>query len=419
MNRMVSCFAVFLVCVSAAEATILTGGWSASNKDMELLADGSGENYGSRITNSPVAYSGDGNHNGTFSQGIGWTPHICLTWVISGDDQFDTYQDWDGRGDVVQIESAGPCDIILAPDSGYKALVHSFILDEWDGGGAMSVNWSILDARGTITNGTWSKGGSGRDTIYTGLTAADLIAGNAVTLRLTRTSGSSLYLAMDNLDFQEVHTDGVPKTTATETLLTETWDNSGGHTRLPHANWQGWAVGASEPDVNGSDWWTTEHFAGGSYPTDVGFLNQSSQTVTKQLSGAGSTFVKGRVYALQFAAFSGGNYGSCRDSSIFWRGTLLADGSPVAADNWFSDEFSSIPGVTSNRIITVNSSSDGLTTCKILYRASAADAGKTIGVQLAGPDFPCGGRVAGGYYAWYDNVSLTVTLPVGTCVLIQ
>jgi hypothetical protein len=88
----------------------------------------------------------------------------------------------------------------------------------------------------------------------------------------------------------------------------------------------------------------------------------------------------------------------------------------VAADNWFSDEFSGKPGIPANRVITVDSSHDGHTTCKIIYRATAADAGKTIGVQLSGDgdDFSIGGLTAIGNHAFYDNISLVLSLYGGT-----
>jgi hypothetical protein len=247
------------------------------------------------------------------------------------------------------------------------------------------------------------------------LTAADLVAGNVVTLRLELTSGTYNCLAMDDLNFQEVHTDGVPETSGIKTLLTETWENSGNHAKLPNAKWPDWVIAGGEgPEINGSDWWQQADFAEGIYPTDVGFLGWPDQTVTKTLSGADSTFVAGRVYTLQFDAFGSGKTTVYPTTPTFWRGTLLADGSPVAADNWFSDEFSGKPGIPANRVITVDSSHDGLTTCKIIYRATAADAGKTIGVQLSGDDFSIGGLTATGERALYDNISLVLSLYGGT-----
>ena len=83
------------------------------------------------------------------------TPTIALNWVGN----WDQYSKWDGRGDVYQIENssiASPIKIVLTPDSGYAVNLVSFDLDEWVGGGDMTLKWTISgDTSGSLDSGTW------------------------------------------------------------------------------------------------------------------------------------------------------------------------------------------------------------------------------------------------------------------------
>jgi hypothetical protein len=124
------------------------------------------------------------------------------------------------------------------------------------------------------------------------------------------------------------------------------------------------------------------------------------------------------TYTLGAKIFSAGAYGSARDSSTLWSLALTANGTPVAIDHWFSDEFqASTAGagnggnIPANRIVQVTASSNGLTTVTLTYTATAADAGKTIGIQLGG-DTQSKYTLAPGapgredYYGMMDSITL-------------
>jgi hypothetical protein len=138
------------------------------------------------------------------ASGITGTPDISLTWGVG----YQLYPEWDSRGTVAQLDfnlATTDIDLTFTPTSGAGVLLDSFDLDEWVGGGDMSVSWSIFDAQGTLASGTWLKSEpGGRDQILTGLTEGDITLGEAVTLRFNLNSGAPSYLALDNLTFQQV-----------------------------------------------------------------------------------------------------------------------------------------------------------------------------------------------------------------------
>jgi len=134
------------------------------------------------------------------------TPNIGLTWGSGLEHTVDSYDNWDGRGTVAQIDYSleNPISITFTPDAAWGVLINSFDLDEWSGGGAMSVTWSISDALGTLASSTWSRSSGGRDSILTGLNANDIHAGEAVTLTFQGLSGDGTYFAVDNISFDQV-----------------------------------------------------------------------------------------------------------------------------------------------------------------------------------------------------------------------
>ena len=157
------------------------------------------------------------------------TPTIALNWVGN----WDQYSKWDGRGDVYQIENssiASPIKIVLTPDSGYAVNLVSFDLDEWVGGGDMTLRWTISgDRSGTLASGAWDNfsiandpaDAGGRSMIRPNVTGSD---GEALILSFAQTSGDGTYLAMDNLTFNQVLTS--PDTTL-PTVLDIVDDKSG------------------------------------------------------------------------------------------------------------------------------------------------------------------------------------------------
>lgn len=183
-------------------------------------------------------------------------------------------------------------------------------------------------------------------------------------------------------------------------------------------------VGAGPGKVRGGTQggfgWTTSYFAGNAYPTNTTFGNTFESGVVRQnLTGTGSTFIAGATYTVTAQLFSAGNYAQAQNASIMWSLGLTADGTPVAIDHWFSDEFT-LQSVTNggtipdDHIITVAPGSNGLTTATITFTATAAQAGKTIGVQLGGNTQSKYGAVAGiptnaPYYGMMDTIALTST----------
>ena len=208
-----------------AEATVLTyNSWAGNNDNIMSFIDGAGENYGSRISSSPVAYTGDAAISAQFDEGNGWTPNIELTWV-SG--RWDTYTGWRGH-EVAQIDGSSPgnpLDLVFTPVAGYGVLINSFDLDEWAGGGGCVVDWEVFDDTGTLASGTWTGNDAGtRSTVTTGLTIGDMTIGKVVTLRFMQTAGDDTYLAMDDTNFDQFQGEGAASPSPADGSMHEdTW----------------------------------------------------------------------------------------------------------------------------------------------------------------------------------------------------
>ncbi len=148
----------------------------------------------------------------TYGDNLAGAPNIDVTWNSPDDqstaDGWDSYNSWDGRGEVGQCDfnQVNPMTITLTPDSGFGAFVTSFFLDEFVGGGDSIIQWNLP---GTGFSGTWDEfgdamgGDGGRTLITTGMTAGDAVAGPLV-LELTLDSGFGSYQALDNLTFGQV-----------------------------------------------------------------------------------------------------------------------------------------------------------------------------------------------------------------------
>jgi hypothetical protein len=203
---------VSLFMCTRTEATVLTyNGWAGDNDNIPSFVDGAGENYGSRISSSTVAYTGDAAISAQFEEGNGWTPNIEVAWEGVQPDNWDTYTGWRGA-EVAQVQGstpANPQDVVFTPDAGCGVLINSFDLDEWDGGGGCVVDWEVFDDTGTLASGTWVGDNAGfRSTVYTGLTKDDVTAGKVVTLRFMQTAGDGTYLAMDDTNFDQLVGEG-------------------------------------------------------------------------------------------------------------------------------------------------------------------------------------------------------------------
>lgn len=138
--------------------------------------------------------------------------------------------------------------------------------------------------------------------------------------------------------------------------------------------------------VNGGFGWTTSYF-GGSYPTDSSFATTINGPVRQDLSGAGNTFVEGVTYTVSMDIFGSSTY--VTGSNSMWSLAITAAGTVVSSDHWFTDEFAAQSvtnggNVPDDHIVTVAPGNTGLRTVTLSYVATAADAGKVIGVQLGG-----------------------------------
>jgi MYXO-CTERM domain-containing protein len=183
-----------------AETQITYGGFTLNNEPFPA-------DYGSNVSASSADYNVSPGVTG-----ITGTPNISATWGTG----FQTYIDWDGRGEVGQLDfnevDPDQITLTLTPEAGFAVLVTSFDLDYFAGGGDVNLSWMVSDSVGTLASGEWIQDNDGgRDTINTGLTLGDVRAGEAVTISFTMNSGLPSYIALDNLAFDQVPE---PSTTA-------------------------------------------------------------------------------------------------------------------------------------------------------------------------------------------------------------
>ncbi|MCG8507598.1 MAG: VPLPA-CTERM sorting domain-containing protein [Rhodospirillales bacterium] len=184
--------------------TILTqdGTWSTN----QAIPDG----YGDRVP----AINSDANYSVYSGAGsITGTPNIEVDFV-PGDWDIQTYENWSGRGSVIQVEdytfdatSAGN-DFVFTPDAGADVSIVSVDLDNWAGGGDIEVEWEVIgSSSGSLASGSWFNSG-GRETINIGATGA---GSETLTLNIDIVGSSGYagsYFAIDNLNFDQI---GVPE----------------------------------------------------------------------------------------------------------------------------------------------------------------------------------------------------------------
>lgn len=189
-----------------ADVVIHNNGFDADNDPLP-----GGQSYGSN-----AAADADNWTVSVGEWGITGAPDIVLFWdgESGGNSGYglDTYTNWNGRGNVVQLDhgSDGPNPpatpfsfITFTPTATAGVNIKAFDLDAWAGGGDISVDWAILDnSSNVLADGTWSRDNSGgRDTISPDFRGN---LGQELVLRFHQTSGDGTYLALDNLTFAQI-----------------------------------------------------------------------------------------------------------------------------------------------------------------------------------------------------------------------
>lgn len=140
----------------------------------------------------------------------GSTAETLLAWSeVLPDDDWDQYTNWDGRGDVYQINDRVASITFTPANANIKVAIDSFDLDEWSGGGDTTVEWSVSGSvSGLLSSGIWDDKNAANDpsdaggrTLVSPLAMG--AAGETLTLEFDHSASAGFisYLAMDNLTF--------------------------------------------------------------------------------------------------------------------------------------------------------------------------------------------------------------------------
>jgi hypothetical protein len=187
---------------SKVVATLFAGGAVMSTTNNVTSADEVLDFVNGIANNANLQGSGYGNALAT-------TPNININWNSAG---WDQYNNWTGRTAVGQLDYNAvpdvPIEAIFTPDAGFGVFISSFDMDEWGGGGDTINNWELV---GTGLSGTFDafstandpSDAGGRVNVVTGMTAANAVFG-PLTVRFTRVSGLTSYIAVDNIAFGQV-----------------------------------------------------------------------------------------------------------------------------------------------------------------------------------------------------------------------
>jgi len=176
--------------LASVAAASMVGGGSLAHGDMISTLTGLG------TTNEPVPVD----HGSTAETFLTWSP------------EWDQYADWDGRGEVYQVDQR-MTSIAFAPASALiKVSIQDFELDEWAGGGDTSAAWSVTGSvSGLLASGSWTDKNSANDPSDLGgrtLVAANAtgVPGETLTFLVdhSASAGTISYLAMDNLTFSSM-----------------------------------------------------------------------------------------------------------------------------------------------------------------------------------------------------------------------
>ena len=177
---------------SMAETTITFEGFTANNENISNIG-GYGDNVSANSADWRVSEG---------RAGFVGTPNITLDWFGTS---WDTYTAWDGRGNVAQTDFNGGTvlSIVFTPDALNAVRLVSFDLDEWAGGGAGAIGWSLQGSvSGQLGGGVWTMtDAGGRSTLSPDLSG---LAGENLTLNFTLSAGAPSYFALDNLTFDQV-----------------------------------------------------------------------------------------------------------------------------------------------------------------------------------------------------------------------
>jgi len=176
----------------ASAATIVTfGSFQTSNLSIGAFPD-----FGDNVMASSDDYTVSPGLTGVIG-----TPDITLDWI----GQWDTYINWDGRGNVGQSDFNGGSlvSILFTPSATSAVRVISFELDEWVAGGDGQILWDVSNSNGDkLASGTWTMTNAGGRSVV----APNVIGGigDPVTINLMLGSGLPSYFAVDNLTFDQV-----------------------------------------------------------------------------------------------------------------------------------------------------------------------------------------------------------------------
>lgn len=137
------------------------------------------------------------------------TPNITLAW----DEAWDSYSGWPkdpGDGVYQHDNGAGvPHTILFSPDSGWNVSLVGLDVNVWAGGGPTDLDWSVTGSvSGELGSGTFN---SPNDSVINYPLEINGVGGENLTLSLIQQTGSSSYLAIDNLTFDQV---AIPETSS-------------------------------------------------------------------------------------------------------------------------------------------------------------------------------------------------------------
>lgn len=156
------------------------------------------------LADDTTTLTGLGNTNADVPVNHGSTAETTLTWGT----EWDQYADWDGRGDVYQVDQLVTTVVFTPAAANIAISIDSFDIDEWAGGGDTSVNADVTGPSSGMLNGVGFYGFNnandpndlgGRFTVNFGGIGAP---GEPLTLTFDHSAGGSIsYLAIDNLTF--------------------------------------------------------------------------------------------------------------------------------------------------------------------------------------------------------------------------
>ena len=176
---------------SFGETVITFEGFTTDNIDIQGIPG-----YGDNVSSGSADWTVRAGRTGVVG-----TPGITIDWLGSG---WQTYTAWDGRGNVAQTDfnAASVLSLVFTPSEFSAVHLNSFQLDEWAGGGAGVIEWTIGSARGVLASGSWDMtDAGGRKTVTPSFTG---LLGETLSLDFTLGSGLPSYFALDNLTFDQV-----------------------------------------------------------------------------------------------------------------------------------------------------------------------------------------------------------------------